>query len=52
MHKLAMDEGSSAEAIAVHYDQLPEKEQGKDWKPFNSMLKLIRKYDGLRIYKL
>ena len=27
-------------------------EQGKDIKPFNKMLELIKLYDGLRIYKL
>ena len=29
-----------------------EEEKGKDWEPFNSMLKLIKKFDGLRIYRL
>ena len=24
----------------------------KDYEPFNSMLKLIKKFDGLRIYRL
>ncbi len=52
MHKLAMSADTDTEAIFAHYQQLPEEEQGKDWKPFNSMLRLIRKYDGLRIYKL
>ena len=38
--------------IARHYLTLSIEDQGKDWKPFNTMLKLIRKFDGLRIYKL
>ena len=33
-------------------EDLPEDEKGKDYRPFNSMLKLIKKFDGLRIYKL
>ncbi len=47
-----MDGELTEERVQAHYKSLPEKEQGKDWQPFNSMLKLIRKYDGLRIYKL
>jgi hypothetical protein len=42
---------TSAE-IHAHYEELPESEQGKDRKPMESMLKLIKKYDGLRIYRL
>ena len=51
-HKLCMNGDFGELEIARHYLQLPEEEQGKDWKPFNTMLKLIRKFDGLRIYKL
>ena len=51
-HKLAMDGKPSDAEIAAHYAGLDEKEQDKDWKPFNSMLKLLKKFDGLRIYKL
>ena len=52
MHKLAM-EGSPKEAeIFAHYAALPLEEREKDYEPFNSMLKLIKKFDGLRIYKL
>ena len=51
-HKLTMDGDPSAEEIKAHYDQLPPDEQGKDWKPMMSMLKLIKKYDGLRIYRI
>ena len=52
MHKLAMDGDPSAEEILRHYEALPDSEKGKDWEPFNSMLKLIKKFDGLRIYRL
>ncbi len=51
-HKLCMDGNFGDLEIAKHYLTLPEEEQGKDWKPFNSMLRLIKKYDGLRIYQL
>jgi len=50
MHKLAMDGEPSEQEIFAHYDALPETEKGKDWEPFNSMLKLIKVFDGLRIY--
>ena len=52
MHKLAMDGTLTEQRVQKHYDDLSEDDKGKDWKPFNSMLKLIKKYDGLRIYKL
>ena len=51
-HKLAMDGIATTEEIREHYNALPEEDQNKDWKPFNSMLKLLKKFDGLRIYKL
>ena len=51
-HKLAMDGMVTAEDIREHYNSLPEADQDKDWKPFNSMLKLLKKFDGLRIYRL
>ena len=51
-HKLAMDGEPDDAQIKAHYDALPETEKGKDYEPFNSMLKLIKKFDGLRIYKL
>ncbi len=52
MHKLAMDGKPSKEAICAHYEELPLEEKKKDYEPFNSMLKLIKKFDGLRIYML
>ena len=51
-HKLAMDGPVSMEDIRQHYLSLSEEDQDKDWRPFNSMLKLLKKYDGLRIYHL
>ena len=51
-HKLVMDGEFTRERIREHYRSLPERDKGKDWKPFNSMLKLIGRFDGLRIYQL
>ncbi len=51
-HKLTMDGNPTSEEVKEHYDNLPPEEQGKDWKPMKSMLKLIKKYDGLRIYRI
>ena len=52
MHKLAMDGNPTRDEIFAHYAELPLSEREKDYEPFNSMLKLIKKFDGLRIYKL
>lgn len=52
MHKLAMDGNPKQEEIFAHYAVLPLEEREKDYEPFNSMLKLIKKFDGLRIYRL
>jgi hypothetical protein len=51
-HRLAMDGEPTDAEIAAHYALLDEADQDKDWKPFNSMLALLKKFDGLRIYKL
>ena len=51
-HKLCMNSWNSEQDIIEHYHKLPPEEQDKDWKPFYTMLRLIRKYDGLRIYRL
>lgn len=51
-HKLTLNTDASDEEILSHYEVLSPEDQGKDWLPFNSMLKLLRKYDGLRIYQL
>ena len=49
IRKLCKEKGA---IILAHYYTLSANDQGKDWLPFNSMLKLLRKFDGLRIYKL
>ena len=50
IHKLAMDGEPSAEEIRDHFFRLSEEDQDKDWRPFSGMLKLLKKFDGLRIY--
>ena len=52
MHELALSGDFTAEEAWQHYLALPEAEQQKDILPFNRMLKLIKKFDGLRIYQL
>ena len=52
MHKLTMEGHPSEQEVFAHYETLSEEDKGKDWLPFNSMLELIKKFDGLRIYKL
>ena len=39
------------ERILRHVDELSHDEKNKDWMPFISMLKLVKKFDGLRIYQ-
>ena len=50
-HKhLLPTEGLTSEDIYRHYDELTDRDKVRDRRPFNSMLQLIKKYDGLRIY--
>ncbi|MBO4687041.1 MAG: hypothetical protein J5636_00875 [Clostridiales bacterium] len=49
-HKLTMNGNPTTEEIKAHYDALPPEEQDKDWRPFNSLLNILKKYDGVRIY--
>ena len=51
-HKLTMDGNPTEAAVAEHYKGLDEVDQDKDWKPFNRMLELLKRYDGTRIYSL
>ena len=51
-HKLAMDGNPTKDEIYQHFLALSEEDKGKDWKPFNAMLKLLKRFDGLRIYHL
>ena len=46
-----MDGELSDEQIFRHFHDLSDEEKALDWLPFNSMLKLIKRYDGLRIYR-
>ena len=51
-HKLAMNGNPTTQEIRRHFIGLPKKYQDKDWKPFNNLLQLLKKKDGLRIYRL
>ncbi len=51
-HRLVMDGRPSHEEILTHYRALDRVDQDKDWKPFNRLLELLKKFDGLRIYRL
>ena len=51
-HAMAMDGELTKEKIFRHYrDALTEREKESDFQPFNCMLRLIRRFDGLRIYR-
>ena len=52
MHKYVIEGDITDEIIEEHYLALPYEEQGKDILPFETMLKLIKKFEGLRIYKI
>ena len=51
-HKLMMDGNPGHDEIRAHYRRLKKADQGKDWKPFNNLLQLLKEFDGLRIYRL
>lgn len=52
IHKLMLDGELTSERVREHYDNLAESEKDKDTEPMNSMLKLLKQYDGVRIYRL
>ena len=52
VHKLTMDGKLTYDEIRAHYNRLPVADQDKDWRPFNNLLRLLRKFDGTRIYRL
>ena len=52
MHKLTLNADEDDETVRDHYKTLSEDVQKMDYMPFNRMLKLLKKYDGARIYKL
>ena len=51
-HKLMMDGRLTHDEVRAHYKRLLEADKGKDWKPFNRLLELLKQFDGLRIYRL
>ena len=51
-HRLAMTgDDLTSEDIRKHYEELSDLDKDKERLPFNSMLQLVRKFDGLRIYR-
>ena len=50
-HRLVMAGMPTRAQIRKRYEALSDDEKNRDWMPFNSMLKLIRRFDGLRIYR-
>lgn len=40
------------EAVRANYERLDKAEQDKDIEPMNAMLKILKLFDGLRIYSL
>lgn len=52
LHKCMLDEELTEDNIIRHYRELPEEDQGKDYLPMNSMLRLMKQYEGVRIYRL
>jgi hypothetical protein len=52
MHRDTLPAGRSDDEITEHYFTLAPDVQGKDSLPLNSLLRLLKKYDGVRIYKL
>ena len=51
-HKLAIDGELTKEQIISHYQEhLSEYEKQMNYQPFNNMLKLLKKFDGVRIYQ-
>ena len=50
-HRLAADGQQTEEQLFVRYQNLSQAEKDKDRQLFNRMLKLLKKFDGLRIYQ-
>ena len=50
-HMRCMDGEPSDAQIIRHFRELTDEEKALDSLPLNSMLKLIKRYDGLRIYR-
>jgi hypothetical protein len=51
-HELVIDGELTKERVNSHYQEhLSEYDKQKNYQPFNNMLKLMRKFDGVRIYQ-
>jgi hypothetical protein len=50
-HRLATDGQQTREQILSRYQDLSKTDKEKNRQIFNSMLKLLKKFDGLRIYQ-
>ena len=51
-HKLCMDGRLTHDEIRAHFQRLPRVYRDLDWKPFNKLLELLKKFEGSRIYRL
>lgn len=50
--KLIREQTRTHNDLGVKFDELSKTEQNKDTDPMNDMMKLIEKYDGLRVYQM
>jgi hypothetical protein len=50
--KIIREQTRTHNDLGVKFNQLSKTEQNKDTDPMNDMMKLIEKYDGLRVYKI
>ena len=50
--KIIREQTRTHDDLGIEFEGLSKKEQDKDIDPMNDMMKLIEKYDGLRIYQL
>lgn len=50
-HRLATDGQQTKEQFLSRYQELSKTEKDKDRQIVNNMLKLLKKFDGLRIYQ-
>lgn len=51
-HNLVLDGELTKERIITHYQEhLSDYEKQQNYQPFNNMLKLMKKFDGVRIYQ-
>lgn len=51
-HKLLQAGELTHEKAMAHFEDLPESEKGKDCEPMNTLLKIMRRLDGVQIYSL